>query len=603
MVSIRKFINENVIQKNEILRREILRYNRNYGRIDNDFKRALNVIKIYIEYVVLKQKWIEKKQKKMEKLNYPESLDNQERFIENYENKLKHADKVVFDLEGVLVYFTINREFVETILKKTINLLEINEEFKGELQKERKKLIREIYLDFSIDNKTMHKLFDKTSQMGKKIYIHNNTQLDNEIFQDIIQKYFYSFTDSIDDKEEKNILHITNMKKNENDIVYENVNYIGEKYRPYYDKNIVTSIYCQIVNLTMHSGGEKYPLFYEYGFNYGGILTCGFCQYLENMAKAKNVDKFIFVARDGDIIHKVYKQFFNRVESEYVMFSRFASYELLFHDYPEIYIDKNIKVRIYRQECDNSIGKILKECGLEILYPYLTEENLKKENILTEENYLPLKKIILHHKKKVEELFNNSCMAAKKYFLDKVKSCKNVCVVDLGWNGTSIIYLKYLLEKKYGWEGTVTGAMIGASENVVTQNYIRMGVIDTYAFDNEFWRRTGTSNGEQMGCEETICIEALYSSEKSTLLRYKLTEAGEIEFIFGKENLNKEKIKEIHKGINEFAELFMSNINKYDLKILPRDAYLPLDSNMKNIIYRKKVFESYYEEVNAINSF
>ena len=159
------------------------------------------------------------------------------------------------------------------------------------------------------------------------------------------------------------------------------------------------------------------------------------------------------------------------------------------------------------------------------------------------------------------------------------------------------------MERKYAWNGTVIGAQIGASDDRVTQQYIRNGLINSYAFEDAYWRKTGTTNGDIMEEDEIICIEALFSSEAKTLLRYKLSEGDSVDFIYGKENENQEKIREIHKGTLDFCEQFIPFLEKYQLHVTARDAYTPLDSLLQNKGCMKKIIHEYKEESNAIHGF
>ena len=183
---------------------------------------------------------------------------------------------------------------------------------------------------------------------------------------------------------------------------------------------------------------------------------------------------------------------------------------------------------------------------------------------------------------------SDSSMAARQYFMQEIQGYRHICVVDLGWRGTSAVYLKYLFQR-YGWQGSVTGALIGAVCDDVTQIYVRNGMLHAYAFDNEFIRKSEVSNGVYMSEEETFCIEALFSAEDPTLLKYKIGTEGKTEFIFAEKNLNKKTTAEIQAGIMDFAEKCAPLLQKYHLKILPQDAYTPLDYCMQNKRYRKLI--------------
>lgn len=129
---------------------------------------------------------------------------------------------------------------------------------------------------------------------------------------------------------------------------------------------------------------------------------------------------------------------------------------------------------------------------------------------MCQDNYGQFKDWLLRYHKQITEHFHESCVAAEQYYRKVCRGHRNICVVDLGWHGKSIVYLKYFMERKCAMDVRVTGAMIGACDDVVTQNYIRKGLIDTYAFESDRWRSQGSRNGTKMGYRETICTEALF---------------------------------------------------------------------------------------------
>lgn len=597
--TVKKYVSENMIEKNTLLVNEMQRHNQLYGRIENPWKRAVFVAGLYFKYGIIKQDPLHIEQKQRDRLHYPETEAGQAFDQDGFIVRVQSADAVIFDAWHVCFYISLDN-WQLSALAETITL-HLGMTDYGDAENALPEY-EDIVLDFTIENEFIHQLWNKIKTMGKKVFIRNNSTLySDNIVTKLIQKY--GFDAEIYHSECDNALFLTQDVADENSYKYINLNLLGNQYRPFYYLNSVTALYNEIVNIDLHNGMKDLGMFYEYGFAYGGILACGFCQYLNRLVKEKEIDLLLFVARDGYILKEIYDRYYKRTDTIYLTFSRFASLELIFEDYPEEYIDKNIKPRIYRKNSDNSIGKILQECKLEFLKDLVEEEGINLSDSLGMSNYSNFKEFLIRHKDKIQESFADSSEAAKRYFKDSIRGYKKVCVVDLGWHGKSIVYLKHLLEKKYGWNGTITGALVGAANDPVTQNYVRRGLINTYAFENEYWRRTGSRNGEYMTEKEVICIEALFSSEEDTLLRYRLSSSGKTEFIYGKKNKNKENIKLIHKGITDFAEKFAPVINKYDLTIIPRDAYMPLDYFLQNEKNRDLIYQAYYEVPSAINGF
>lgn len=347
---------------------------------------------------------------------------------------------------------------------------------------------------------------------------------------------------------------------------------------------------------------KESKLFYEYGYTCGGILVTGFCQFINNLAKQEGVEKLIFVARDGYIMRQIYDKYFGEVSSEYLVFSRFASAELMFDEAPYEYINVNIRPRIYRKNADNSIGSILKECGITVLSRHINQSGLELTDILNEKNIDTLSDIILAYKEEIREEFNDSCEAAREYYLKIAGDSRKVCIVDIGWRGKSIVYLRNLLKSQYGWTGDVIGTMIGGDNYRPTQDLIRCNIVFPYVFENPEQRNQMDASSIMDG-KDIICMEMLFSSEDDTLLRYGFNEDGSVRFIYGKKNPNKDRIRWIHSGIIDFCNVFIPIIKKYDLVITKNDAFAPLGLALSNRCYKRLMHDKYIEVPGAINGF
>lgn len=602
-MGIRHYINKKYIEANPAILEEMQYHNQVYGRYESVVKRALLSLRLFLKYTINKSSFCEEREKKLAKMHFPESADNQKKQLELIGEKAKAAESIVMDIDGVLLNKALTKKQIMAFAEAELHYIGLSDvsDAQEQMDKQDRTHLAEIQKDFTQYNPAIEAMIEEWHRAGKDLYF---LRADSMELTNMAKERYSSIPilDKIPDDKQQ-LIHITNNCSHESDIEYRNITDIGEKYRPFLYKNAVTALYTNLVNMRFHSKAEAEPLFYEYGFICGGILTCGFCQYLDRLARQEGIDKFLFVARDGDIMKQIYEKYFHHVNADYLKFSRFASYELIFEDFPEEYIDKNIKPRSNRKNVDNSIKKILSECGLEFLEKYLEEAGFQTDTVLTTTNYSQFRKFILHHKDEIVMQFSETCRAAEQYFMDAISGNKKVCIVDLGWHGKSIVYLKYLCEKKYHWLGQITGVMVGASDSTVAQNYIRKGIIHTYAFENEYWRGMGARNGKKMAYKECICLEGLFSSPTDTLLRYTFNKRGMPDFIYGKKNENVHVINQIHQGIRDFSEQFMPVIKKYNLVITARDAYTPIDAAMHNQNYVDMLYKRYDEVPEAINGF
>lgn len=112
-------------------------------------------------------------------------------------------------------------------------------------------------------------------------------------------------------------------------IHYPNVNDLGEKYRARDLSAISGSLYRGIVNTHIYNGLHVYTWEYELGFIYGGLFVTGYCQWIHRYVEEHDIDKILFLARDGDILYKVYRKMYPKEagpdRTEYVYWSRRAA--------------------------------------------------------------------------------------------------------------------------------------------------------------------------------------------------------------------------------------------------------------------------------------
>ena len=611
-----RVFNTCLIEKNQIVVGEMMRYNMRYGRISDRRTRARFVLGLYLKYGIAHKDPLRDFEKRICRLWFPESEDSEQISLEELYEKLRRTETIVFDVWGVLLCRGLEEHQFWAIAEceeLTFGISERLESGDGTYQVRKRKgadsrceykpRLEQLTIDFTLDNPFIHRLWDALLAEGKKLLFYNNSDCDDILTDRILQLHGYRGNMI---RETADLVHITNHTKHTkhgSDIVYRDVNQTGSRYRTYYEYNVVTNLTDRIVNLLLHGDGNKKEVFYEYGVTCGGILTCGFCHWLNELAERKKVDLFLFVARDGKILQRIYQEHYGNRASDYLIFSRFASFELIYEEHPEEYLDKNIRPRLERKGCDNSVRGILLECGLDFLLRYLPEDGLTESDILYQDNYEQFKSWMMYHHQEITSCFLGSCQAAEQYYREVCKDHRNICVVDLGWHGKSVTYLKYFMEVKCGMKVCVTGAMIGACDDVVTQDHIRKGLIDIYAFENERWRSQGSRNGERMGYREIICTEALFSSTEDSLLKYGLGENGETVFVYGKRNENVSAVMEIHRGIVDFAEHFARVQKQYGLRVTSRDAYTPLYYRMKNKRFVDWLYEHYRETEGALNGF
>lgn len=359
----------------------------------------------------------------------------------------------------------------------------------------------------------------------------------------------------------------------------ENVNYAGKLYRPNGMSTFFGSIYDGLVNTWLYGNREKRSLFYEHGFCCGGILAVAYCQWLEQLAKQKDIDRFWFVARDGDILYKLYKKYWGNISCEYVPFSRAASEQLVAEDYLQEYIENAIKSEIHTAPSQRlTIKQLLFSLGIGELCCFLPYGTLSEESILTEKIYSLLCQFLYKNREVLDNCFSDARHGAKQYFEKKDLGAKKICIVDMGWRGTSISYLKHLFEKKYNSDTEICGALLCSGWDAYSDSYELFQVINVFGCSKrmeaewifllrQYWK----------------CIEMIFSSEEPTLLAYGLKD-GRTDFLYESSNENISVVREIQQGIMDFADWYFSRLKPYahTMQISGRDALLPLIHTLQN---------------------
>ena len=303
----------------------------------------------------------------------------------------------------------------------------------------------------------------------------------------------------------------------------QNVNRVGERYRRFQHQSFIGSVYCGLVDAYIYNGTEENVIkcrdpYYLYGFLCGGPLTYGFCQWLDELTCKKKTDKIIFLARDGYIFSEIYKKYFQHTESEYAYASRQALLPVLCNVDYDMYLQEAFYKRIV------SMGmkpiEAFKDVGV---YSYLDEKRqMEWEHHFSSEHVTwdVFKEWMLDHKAFFQEAYQEQLQAITEYFKQMIGDKKNIIIFDLGWRGTSILYLKKYLETQI--EGlTITGAMMGAQEMPMTELHVLHQDIEAYMFSEANPSMFSRINGQKlMYIRERLALEFMFTSPEASLLSY-----------------------------------------------------------------------------------
>jgi HAD superfamily hydrolase (TIGR01549 family) len=509
---------------------------------------------------------------------------------------------------------------------KEINIYDIYDVLKTYINIDVDKVIEQeinTELDFVMANPYFKDIYNILLQNNKQIIIISDMYLPKKYMSKILSKCGYeNYNDLFISCEYEENKGSSQLQKIAKDKIGDNLKYIHigdnyvsdilgskkvgfdtyyyEKYNSYdvYNNSISSSINEAICNNYFNNGLNRETPYFEYGFKYAGLMVCGFCEYLNSFAKDKFIDKILFLARDMDIVYKVYNKFYNNVASEYLIISRTASLELNFDDLTLEFIEFYFKTRIGLKE---KLKNILEDSDLSILIPKLESSNLKGDDILSSDNYYLIKDFIYKNKKIISTYFKPSKKAFKEYISKLIKKSKNISIVDLGWSGQILIQLKHFIQNNIDSNINIYGNYMANTTNDKVNGYIESGLMDSYLFNYSKNENYILNTATIKDNTKAMILEAIFSSVEPTLLKYDYKET--YEFIYGEKTSDEFVVSQIQKGIMEFASIYTSLTKNYNFKISPTDAYKPFNLISDNFLYNYNIFKNTKEYSDSIPRF
>lgn len=349
--------------------------------------------------------------------------------------------------------------------------------------------------------------------------------------------------------------------------------------------SVVMSLYTAQVNKLFATGMDKFSTHYEFGYVYGGILTYGFCQWLNKLAKEKTYELLLFTARDSKVFFNMYQKFFGEVRAEYLYISRFAALKLALEKNFEMYLDimfcakVNLKNKI-------TVGQALAEAEIGFLADELPTYGLNTDSTLDEKNINALTLYLSQSKNRILEAYRGDMEVFGQYITPIIGDAKKICVIDLGWRGTVYSMLDDYLSERY-YDIQLYGAMVGASDNSFTNMMLEEDRLFSYAFSY-------AHNIDLMVDKKKIALlELMFSNASPSVTGYAFDESGNPSPVFGKPEGNDEcYFDDIHRGIYDFCEDYYSSVKRlmFTTYVSGADAVGPVMRVSRNKKYISNLF-------------
>lgn len=386
-------------------------------------------------------------------------------------------------------------------------------------------------------------------------------------------------------------------KNNINVIYYENINKSGRKFRPENMSMLIGDAYKGIVNYYLHNGLHNYSAAYEYGFSVGGFYVTGFCSWIKKKVQEKNIQKVLFLARDGDIYIKIFRRMFPQIACEYVYWSRIPSILSTVKFGREAFINAfaygkaNAKIK-------TTVGELLSSIGAECLIEKLDICGLDPDMDISECNKELIAAFFADNWSDIVEIYTSKSNTLVDYMKNIVGGNSKIAVVDVGWTGSNILKFREMIQKEVDPQIEITGLL--AAYTATTSEYCYTeGLIESYIFSNQHNRDLFDIHHRDKKPINNL-FEILTQAQAPSFIGI---EKGSMEFDTP-EVENYEQIRDIQCGIKDFNHLWITMFKDYSFmyNISGRDAYLPFAKKIQNINWFKEAFPDFTVSMKVVSN-
>lgn len=367
--------------------------------------------------------------------------------------------------------------------------------------------------------------------------------------------------------------------------------------------NLAGSFYGAVVNNALGSGLWSEGLHYTHGFRVGGILAVGYCEFIDNLARTKSVDKILFCGRDCDVISRLYGEFYGETPSAYIEVSRYALTGLSLDRHYEEYIGRSFFRWLADSNNSRTIEQLLCDTGFDYLVEYLEEADIEKFLFPSSSNRRKLEDFFWRHKGVVEGHNRESVAAAEEYFSRAIGDAKRVLVVDVGWSGTCAVVLEHLFSTMFPERDlSVFGALMCTSRSEALIDRLSSGFLESYIYsplanmDLTRYTMPGGRHPIRVTDRLHLPLEYMFTEAAATVTGYAFDDSGRAVPLRGN-NMpdNADQIHEMQRGMMDFARSYREYSSKYSeiRPISPYNAFNPLRKSIAQDAYTHAVYKDF----------
>ena len=356
----------------------------------------------------------------------------------------------------------------------------------------------------------------------------------------------------------------------------QNVNAAGEPFRPREMSPVFGSVYAGIVNAHLHNGLRAFSPAYELGYVYGGLLVTGYCRFIHDYVHAHGIDRILFLARDGQILDRVYRQLYpeDAALCRYVYWSRLAAIKLCAHRYKHHYMERML---LHKADGSYTVGQILRAMELEDMtgdFLAAMGPGWDPDRRFTRRTAGDLRRYLEQNWDTVTAHYRAESEEARRYYARVLEGAHSAVAVDVGWSGSGPLFLRYLVEQHWGLDCRITGILAGScgSSNgfEASEAEIAAEHLVCYLFSSRHNRDIWKAHDAALG--HNLAVELLLSATTPSFRGFRKDASGSYSFTDFREHIDSAAIQQ---GILDFADHWQRR-SWLDSPISGRDAAAPV---------------------------
>lgn len=364
-------------------------------------------------------------------------------------------------------------------------------------------------------------------------------------------------------------------------IHYPNVNTVGRKSRCTDLSPLTASAYAGIVNGHIYNGSGRYGSDYELGFIYGGLFVTGFCQYIHDYAQREQLDRLLFLARDGEILERAYRLMYPQEADRcaYVLWSRQAAVRLgagRFRSQFERYMLR------YKTDAGYTLEQVMESMLLSDMLLGFLEENSpsRRGDVLSGQLADRLWSYLQKHWDEVLEHYRQELLEGGRYYAEALKGARRAAAIDVGWVGSGPLTLRWLIEEEWKLDCRVSCILAGTvgqcgQDRQNSEAELAKGTMVSYLFSSAHNRDIWSVHDAGLG--HNMLVELLLCATTPSFCGFIRQDGDGYTFSSHKEQIDS---KAVQTGILDFVKMYADHPWS-QVRISGRDAMAPI-----RVLYR-----------------